>query len=155
MRNKINNEFFNSFVYSVFKAIGERLGEGSWKIVWRTGEILFEEIKEKIGFEKEEPIEIFRAIAKYLKKTGYLKDVRIVSLNDYELEYWMKEPAIEKGAFKLIEEGFPPPHISTSILFSAIKNHTNFELKLMGNPEVKDKWIVERWKIEKTCSSNP
>lgn len=155
MGKGIETEFFNSFAYSVFKAIGEKLGEESWKIVWRTGELLFEEIKEKIEFEKKEPIGIVRAIAKYLKNTGYLKDVRIILLNDNEFEYWIKEPAIEKGAFRLIEEGFPPPHISTSILFSALRNLTNFELELVGNPERKNKWIVERWKIKKSSLSNP
>ncbi len=149
MAKGIDSDFFNSFSYSVFKALGEKLGDESWKIVWRTGEILFNKIKDKLEFKKKEPIEIVRSIAKYLKKTGYLRDAKIVILSDEEFEYWMKEPAIEKGAFKLIEEGYPPPHISTSILFSALKTLTGSELELVGNPERKDKWIVERWKIKK------
>ncbi len=149
MTRKIDQDFFNSFSYSVFKALGEKLGKESWKIVWRTGEILFNEIKDKIELKKKEPIEVVRSLVKYLKKAGYLKNSRIVPLNDEEFEYWMKEPAIEKGAFKLIEEGYPPPHISTSILFSALKTFTGSELLLMGNPERKGNWIVERWKIKK------
>lgn len=149
MTRGIDQDFFNSFSYSVFKSLGEKLGEESWKIVWRTGEILFNEIKDKIEFRKNEPVEVIRALAKYLKKVGYLKNSRIVPLNDEEFEYWMKEPAIEKGAFKLIEEGYPPPHISTSILFSALKTFTGSELLLAGNPKRNGKWIVERWKIKK------
>ena len=149
MAKGIGLDFFNSFVYSVFKALGEKLGDESWKIVWKTGEILFNEIKDKLEFKKKEPMEIVHSIAKYLKKAGYLRDAKIVVLNDDEFEYWMKEPAIEKGAFKLIEEGYPPPHISTSILFSALRTLAGSELELLGDPERKGKWIVERWKVKK------
>ncbi len=149
MHKFIDNEFFNSFVYSIFKAIGEKIRDESWKIVWRTGEILFEEIKEKIEFENKEPIGIVNSLAKFLKKKGYLMDAKVVPLNDKEFEYWMKEPAIEKGAFKLIEEGYAPPHISTSLLFSALKNLTDSEFELVGNPKKKDNWVIERWRVKK------
>ncbi len=155
MSNFIDNEFFNSFVYSVFKAIGEKLGDESWKIVWRTGEILFDEIKEKIEFENKEPVEIVSSIANYLKKKGYFTDAKIIPLNDKEFEYWMKEPAIEKGAFKLIEEGCAPPHISTSLLFSALRNLANSELELIGKPEKREDWVIERWKLKiQNCKIN-
>lgn len=152
MGKDIKTEFFNAFTYSVFKAIGEKIGEESWKIVWRTGELLFNETRNEIEYKKE-PLEVVRSLAEYLREVGYLKDAKIVPLDDDEFEYWMKEPVIEKAAFKLIEEGFPPPHISTSLLFSALKNLANTELELVGTPEKREGWIVERWRIKKILSN--
>ncbi len=128
------------------------MGDNSEDIVWRTGIILFEEIGEKIKISENDPISIVKLLAKYLKKVGYLKDAKIVPINEAEFEYWMKDPAIEIGAFKLMEEGFMPPHISTSLLFAALKKLTDKELELQGAPIRKKGWIVEKWKVKKVSS---
>ncbi|MGQ9618204.1 MAG: hypothetical protein ACUVUG_04485 [Candidatus Aminicenantia bacterium] len=147
MTRSLDNDFFNAFVYSIFRAIGEKLGEESWTIVWRTGEIFSEELKEKLFPKRVETSEVAKMIAKYLRKAGYLKNAKIKPLSENEFEYWMKTPVIENCAFRLINEGFVPPHISTSILFAFFKKILNVKLELVGNPQDKKGWIVERWKI--------
>ncbi len=145
----INPEFFDLQIYSIYKAVSEILGKDAWKIVWRSGEILLDELWGELELEKEDVLLALRKIAAYLKRAGYISDIRIEVEKEGEiLRYEMTEPVIARGAKKLIEEGLVPPHISTSLMFALLKRK-GFVAEMIGNPEfLEDGRVVERWHLK-------
>jgi len=142
----ITPEFFDLEIYSVYKAISELIGEDAWKVVWRSGEILLNEIWEELGLEKVDVFEALRRLADYLKEAGYISEIRIKREGDV-ISYEMTEPVVARGAKRLIEEGLVPPHISTSLMFALLKRKGNVA-EMIGEPEfLPDGRVVERWQL--------
>jgi len=145
----ISPKFFDLEIYSIYKAISELVGEDAWKVVWRSGEILLEELWKELDLEKDDVLQALRKIAAYLKQAGYISDIKIETEKEREiLRYEMTEPVIAKGAKRLIEEGLVPPHISTSLMFALLKRK-GFVAEMVGDPEfLPDGRVVERWRIK-------
>lgn len=158
MGSAIDPEFFDLYVYSVYKAIYEIAGEKTWSVVWRSGEIVFDKIKDEVLV----PGDLFKSLenlASFLKKSGYIADININRVSEDEIEYIMSEPVIARskckyfppggGAKRLIEEGMVPPHISTSLMFACLK-YFGMRAEMVGEPIfLPDGRVVERWRVVK------
>ena len=146
---EIKKDFFNLEMYSVYRAIGEIWGKESWKVVWRAGEILFSELVNKLALRGKSLEEVLKSLANYLQDVGYVEGIEVSFIKEDEVEYKMKNPSIERAAFRLIKEGFAPPHISTALLMAALDKLFGFKAEMVGNPTQKNGWVIEKWKLKK------
>lgn len=145
----ITPEFFDLEIYSIYKAIFELLGEDTWKVVWRSGEVLLDMIWNELNLEEKDLFQALKKIASYLKQAGYISDINIEVEKEGEiLKYVMTKPVIAEGAKRLIQEGMVPPHISTSLMFALLKKK-GYSAEMIGDPEfLPDGRVVEKWRLK-------
>ena len=128
----IDPTFFDLEIYAIYRAIWENWGDEAWKVVWRAGEVLFDEIQERLNLSTNSPLEAMRGLA------------------EDELEYEMVAPAILPGAERIIAEGGVPAHISTSVMFAGLKKLFGLKAEMIGDPEfTADGRAIEKWKLFK------
>lgn len=150
---KIEPDFFDLEIYAIYKAAFELLGDETWKVVWRAGEIAFEELRRRFGWRVEgDPFPILEDLADYLQKAGYVEHIKVRRLCEDTVEYEMLNPVIATGAKRLIDQGMVPAHVSTALMFAVLKQ---FDMKatMVGDPVFKpDGRVLERWKLSKSAS---
>jgi hypothetical protein len=147
---KVDDQFVDLQVYSTYKAIHESLGKRSWDVVWRSGEILFMQLREKLGVEGRSPIETLKILAEYLRRVGYVERIEVEQTSVDEITYTMSSPIISAGAKRLIEEGAAPPHFSTSLMFAALKIMFGTTAQMVGEPTFQANGdVVEIWKLSR------
>jgi len=151
LRSKpIDPTFFDLEIYAIYRAIWENWGDEAWRVVWRAGEVLFDEIHEQLHLNTASPLEAMRGLARYLVDVGYFADMKVRQTAEDELEYEMVEPAILPGAERIIAEGGVPAHISTALMFAGLKKLFGLRAEMIGEPEfTADGRAVERWKLFK------
>ncbi len=144
----IDPRFFDKEIYAIYRAVNEKIGEETWWIVWRAGEILLDELWGELGLSSLGLGEALKKLGEWLKSVGYVEDIE-VRLRDGEAEYIMTEPVITPGAKRLIDEGMVPPHISTSLLFALLKRY-GYRAEMAGDPVfLEDGRVLERWRLVK------
>ncbi len=152
VENKIcvDPEFFDLEIYAIYHAAYDLLGEKTWEIVWRAGEIVYNEIKDSIGASTaKDPFEALRKLASWLKKVGYVENIDVRKVSENEVEYTMLNPIITPGAKRLVKQGRVPAHISTALMFAALKQF-GLKAKMVGDPKfLLDGRAIERWKLIK------
>ena len=114
-------DFFDKELYAIYKAIWENWGEQAWKVVWRSGEIIFEEIEPELRLEDTTWIEGMQRLAEYLARVGYVRDISVKQIGADLMEYTMNDPAILPGAKRLVAMGAVPGHVSTTLMFAMLK----------------------------------
>ena len=146
----IDVRFFDLEIYAIYRAIWEYWGDDAWKVVWRAGEVLFDEIQGQLGLDTESPLEAMQALARYLVDVGYFADMKVRQTAEDELDYEMVDPAILPGAERIIAEGGVPAHISTSLMFAGLRQLFGLKAEMIGDPEfTEDKRAIERWRLRK------
>ncbi|MFB0546457.1 MAG: hypothetical protein ACETWB_06055 [Anaerolineae bacterium] len=147
---EITRDFFDLEIYAIYRAIWELWGEEAWKVVWRSGEIVFDEIEKELGLEGEAWPEVLQGLGAYLREEGYVEDIAVRQTGEQEFEYEMLNPAILPGAERLIAEGAVPAHISTTLMFAALKKRFGLKAEMIGDPDLRpDGRAIERWKVSK------
>jgi hypothetical protein len=146
----IDPHFFDLEIYAIYKAIWENWGDEAWKVVWRAGEVLFDEIEETLDLDTSSPLRAMQGLADYLVGVGYFTDMKVRQTAADELEYEMVAPAILPGAERIIAEGGVPAHISTSVMFAGLEKIFGLHVEMLGDPEfTADGRAIERWKLFK------
>ena len=146
----IDPHFFDLEIYAIYRAIWENWGDEAWKVVWRAGEVLFDEIRPQLGDGTTSPLQTMQSLADYLVKAGYLADMKVRQTADDELEYEMFAPAILPGAERIISEGGVPAHISTALMFAGLKKLFGLRAEMIGQPQfTADARAIERWRMFK------
>ncbi len=150
MQRPIDPSFFDLEIYAIYRAIWENWGDDAWKVVWRAGEILFDEVQAGLNLDTDSPLAAMQGLARYLVDVGYLADMRVRQTAEDELEYEMVAPAILPGAERIIAEGGVPAHISTAVMFAGLKKLFGLKAKMIGDPVfTADGRAIERWKLAK------
>ena len=111
----VKPRFVDLLMYGVYYAIYDLIKKDTWKIVWKSGEIVFDIIKDEIGVI-DDPFKALKRLAGWLKEMGYVEYIEVRKIGENKIEYIMKNPIIASSAKKLIESERIPPHISTWIL---------------------------------------
>jgi hypothetical protein len=146
----IDPAFFDLEIYAIYRAIWENWGDDAWKVVWRAGEVLFDEVQGELNLDTDSPLNAMRGLAEYLVEVGYFADLKVRQTAEDELEYEMVAPAILPGAERIIAEGGVPAHISTSVMFAGLKKLFGLKAEMLGDPEFTDDGrAIERWKLFK------
>jgi hypothetical protein len=148
MQRPIDPNFFDLEIYAIYRAIWENWGDEAWKVVWRAGEVLFDEIQEGLDLDTDSPLKAMQGLATYLVDVGYFADMKVRQTAEDELEYEMVAPAILPGAERIIAEGGVPAHISTAVMFAGLKKLFGLKVEMIGDPEfTKDGRAIERWRL--------
>ncbi|MFZ5918736.1 MAG: hypothetical protein ACOYZ7_17510 [Chloroflexota bacterium] len=146
----IDIHFFDLEIYAIYRAIWENWGDEAWKVVWRAGEVLFDEVQKQRQLDTSSPLAAMRGLAEYLTEAGYFVAMNVRQTADDELEYEMVDPAITPGAQRIIAEGGVPAHISTAVMFAGLKKLFGLAAEMIGDPEfTADGRAIERWKLFK------
>jgi len=93
--SKIDPHYFDLQIYAIYRALWERWGDEAWHVVWRSGEVLFDEIEPTLGLTPDDtPFTAMRRLADYLRQVGYVEDITVRQTGEGELEYEMLNPVI-------------------------------------------------------------
>jgi hypothetical protein len=149
--NKIDTHYFDLQIYAIYRAVWERWGDEAWNVVWRSGEVLFDEIEPTLGLTPDDtPFSAMRRLADYLRQAGYVDDIAIRQTGEDELEYEMLNPVILPGAKRLIAEGAVPAHISTTLMFALLRKRFSLKAEMIGEPRLlPDGRGIEIWKLSR------
>lgn len=147
--NKIDPAYFDQQIYAIYRAVWQRWGDEAWFVVWRSGEILYDEIEPELGLQPgDDPFAAMKGLAAYLRRVGYVDDIDVRPLSEDEWDYEMRDPAILPGAERLIAEGAVPAHISTALMFALLKKRFGLEAEMVGDPDLRpDGRAIERWRL--------
>lgn len=153
MPRMLDAGFINAEIYAIYKAITEVCGEDGWRIMWRSGELAFDQIEPTLTFRSNEPLGVMRTVGDYLARVGYLERIEIELLPGGVLEYQMVNTATRASAQRLIQENAILPHWSTVIMVAALRKRCGVEAKMEAHdhkPELvsqshsKERWILTR-----------
>lgn len=148
MAQPIDPAFFDLTIYAIYRAIWENWDDAAWKVVWRAGEVLFDEIQLRHELDTTAPLELMQSLARYLVQAGYLADMQVRQCAPDELEYEMAQPAILAGAARLLAEGGVPAHISTALMFAGLRKVFGLRAEMIGEPRfTPDGRAIERWRL--------
>ncbi|MCS7374916.1 MAG: hypothetical protein NDF56_08050 [archaeon GB-1845-036] len=150
----VKPEFVDLIMYGVYYAAYDLLKEKTWKIVWKAGEVVFNEIKDKLGITGGiDLFEALRRMADWLREMGYVEYIEVKRISEDEFEYIMKNPIITPGAKRLVEQGKVPAHISTALMFAILKQY-NMKAEMIGKPKfLSDGRAIEKWKLIKLAEN--
>lgn len=146
--NPIDPAFFDLEIYAIYRAIWENWGDEAWKVVWRAGEVLFDEVHERLELNTTTPLAAMEGLAEYLVGVGYFADMKVRQTAADELEYEMFEPVILPGAERIIAEGGVPAHISTALMFAGLRKLFGLRAEMIGAPVfTPDGRAIEKWRL--------
>ena len=146
--NPIDPAFFDLEIYAIYRAIWENWGDEAWKVVWRAGEVLFDEVHERLELNTTTPLAAMEGLAEYLVGVGYFADMKVRQTAADELEYEMFEPVILPGAERIIAEGGVPAHISTALMFAGLRKLFGLRAEMIGDPVfTPDGRAIEKWRL--------
>jgi hypothetical protein len=144
----VDSAFFDLQIYAIYRAVWENWGDDAWKVVWRAGEVLFDDVRERLELDTSTPLAAMEGLAEYLVGVGYFADMKVRQTAEDELEYEMVEPVILPGAERIIAEGGVPAHISTALMFAGLRELFGLRAEMIGDPVfTPDGRAIERWKL--------
>jgi hypothetical protein len=145
---EITRDFLDKEFYGIYLAAWENWGSDAWKIVWRSGEIVFDEIEQELNLENTTWIEGMERLADYLARSGYVRDISVKQVGSDRMEYIMCDPAILKGAKRLVAMNAVPGHISTTLMFAMLKKRYGLGAEMLGDPDLRDDgYAIEQWRV--------
>jgi hypothetical protein len=146
--DEITRDFFDKQLYAIYKGVWENWGEDAWKIVWRTGELVFDEIEPELHLAGTTWIEGMQRLGAYLAKVGYVRGISVKQITEDRMEYSMNDPAIMSCAKRLVAIRAAPPHVSTALMFAMLKKVYGLGAEMLGDPDLRDDgFAVEQWQV--------
>ena len=146
--SKIDPVYFDKQIYALYRAVWERWGDEAWYVVWRSGEVLFEEIEAELDLAPDDdPFPAMQRLAAYLQQVGYVREIAVRPLSEDEWEYEMVDPVILPGAKRLLDDGAVPAHISTTLMFALLRRF-GLRAEMVNDPDLRaDGRAIERWRL--------
>jgi hypothetical protein len=146
---KLDPTYFDQQIYALYRAVWERWGDEAWYVVWRSGEILYDQIEPELMLQADDdPFAAMKELAAYLRRVGYVEAIAVHPVSDAEWDYEMLNPVILPGARRLLAEGAVPAHISTTLMFALLKKRFGLGAEMVGEPVFHpDGRAVERWRL--------
>jgi hypothetical protein len=156
MAQVLDADFVSLEVYAIYTAITEVCGEDGWKIMWRSGELAFQQVQERLDFPSRDPVAVLRTLAQYLVRVGYLESFDLELRPGGVLEYEMVGAPLHASAARLIRERAILPHWSTAMMVAGLRalcgvdthleghgGHHN-EPELVGERRARERWLLTR-----------
>jgi hypothetical protein len=145
----IDPAYFDQQIYALYRAVWERWGDEAWHVVWRSGEVLLDEIEPELDLrDDDDPFTAMKRLADYLQRVGYVREIAVRLRDEQEWDYEMLDPVILPGAKRLIAEGAVPAHISTTLMFALLKKRFGLRAEMVGDPDLQaDGRATERWRL--------
>ncbi len=153
MARALDANFITAQVYAIYKAITEVCGPDGWKITWRAGELVFDQIEPKLWFASDAPLDVLRTVGDYLVDVGYLDAIDLDLKPGGVLEYAMCGTTTREATHRLIDENGILPHWSTSLMAAALRKRCGVEARMEDHEQkpalVGDRQAQERWLLTK------
>ena len=137
------------FIGAIYKAVYKEIGDDAWEILWKSGEILFDSVKDELGIRKD--MNLHDALNRL---SQFLRDIHIVDDISYTID--PEESVIEyEITFRIPlryerREEAGPIYIFSS-LFVALMKYLGYEVSKDTEPRIVEyNKLVERWKFAKT-----
>ena len=144
----VHADLINVEAYAIYKAITELFGEEGWQVIWRSGEIAFDELRERLDITETEPLPLMSQIAKWLVDVGYIKDIQVSQPSEEDLIYEMEGAVLRPSVMKLRAANAVLPHWSSVILIAALRKMCGIEVEMDVQPEILSPTRSrERWKL--------
>jgi len=145
---EITRDFFDKELYAIYLAAWEEWGDEAWKIVWRSGEIMLDEIEAELDLDGTTWIEGLQRLADYLARVGYVRYISVKQVGEDRVEYDMFDPAILPGAKRLVAMGAVPGHVSTTLMFALLAKRYGLRAEMIGDPDLRDDGhAIEQWRV--------
>ena len=145
---EITRDFFDKELYAIYLAAWEEWGAEAWKIVWRSGQILFDEIEAELDLDCTTWIKGLEQLADYLARVGYVRQITVKPVGEDRVEYDMLDPAILPDAGRLVAMGAVPGHVSTTLMFALLAKRHGLRAEMIGDPELRDDGhAIEQWRV--------
>ena len=146
-RDCVTSDFFDRELYAIYLAAWEEWGDEAWKIVWRSGQIMLEEIEPELDLAGTTWLEGMQRLGEYLAKAGYVRSISVRQLGEDRMEYTMRDPAILPGAKRLVAMNAVPGHCSTTLMFALLAKWYGMGAEMIGDPELRDDGdAIEIWR---------
>jgi hypothetical protein len=151
MLKPVDREFIQLEVYAVYKAISELFGEKGWDVIWRSGEIMFDEIEKRLEFADTDPLSVLKVLARYFVDAGYVEQLDFHMAEENVMEYELSGTLVRPAILKLKEENCVLPHWSTVVMFAALKKLCGVKAETdASQPEIRSATTTrERWVLSK------
>jgi hypothetical protein len=136
------------FIGAIYKAIYKEIGDDAWDILWKSGEILFDSIKDEIGIRKDMGVhEALNKLSQFLREIHIVDDITyIINSKDNVIEY---EITFRIPLRYERREEAGPIYIFSS-LFVALMKYLGYEVSKEAEPRISEyNRLVERWKFAK------
>ncbi len=143
----LDKPFASLIIYALYKAIYQKIGDEAWDIVWHSGKILYDELKDKMGISNEDPPRvILDKIGNFFKNMGFIESMTIEEICDDIIEVTIRKPITWNMNVKLRTSGMVPSLILTPVLHAALEE-AGYKLTRIKEKEYGDRLLIERWRI--------
>jgi hypothetical protein len=149
----LDADFINVEIYAIYTAITEISGADGWKIMWRSGELAFDQLAPTLAFPSREPLDVLRTIGEYLVRVGYLEGIELELKPGGVLDYRMLGTTTSASAKRLLEENAILPHWSTVLMVAALRKVCGVEARMeahdhkpemVSSQQANERWILTR-----------
>ncbi len=145
----LDKKFVGMLIFSIYKAIYKKLGGEAWDIVWESGRVFYDILKEELGLgDRDSPKEIINKISDFFKRVGYLENVDVIKMGEDVIEFTIYDPITWNGNVMLRWKGMVPGQVFIPVLVAALESK-GYKVTRLKEKEYGDKLLVERWKITK------
>ena len=138
---KIDSQFFAMEVLMGWLMFGEEFGNNPEELArlekckWRMGELVFDELQEKLKIPPGDPFTVAKTIGDYLTEIGYA-NIDIQKVSDTQIMYDMGDLVMVPVLRIARSRGLKlTPEPSTTIFFAAFKKLCNVKAEHMAVPE--------------------
>lgn len=148
----VHADLVNLEAYAIYKAITELFGERGWEVIWRSGEIVFDELQKELNLTETEPLALMQRLADWLVETGYIHRIDVSQPSGDELVYEMEGAVLRPAVLKLREAKAVLPHWSTVVMAAALKKVCGIEVEVdAARPEILSPTRSrEMWKLRRS-----
>jgi len=136
------------FIGAIYRAIYKEIGDDAWEILWRSGEILFDSIKNDVSISKENDLQTaLNKLSKFLRDTHIVSEINYMVDKDNGVIEYQINFAVPLKYERREEAG--PVYIFSS-LFVALMKYLGYDVSKDAEPRfTSDNTLIERWRYKK------
>jgi len=139
--------FLYKIISAIYQAIYREIGDDAWEILWKSGEILFDCIKDEVPVSKDMKLEdAISNLSRYIRATHIVRDINyIIDRERRAIEYQIS--FLIPLRYERREEA-GPIYIFSS-LFVALMNYLGYTVCKDREPRItEDNTLIERWRFK-------
>ncbi len=148
----VHADLVNLVTYAVYKSMTDMWGEKAWEVIYRSGEVAFEELRQELKLtETDDPLPLMQRLLDRMVEIGYVYGARVERISETELIYEMDDPVVIPSALRLKTVNAVLPHWTSGILLAALRRLCGIDAEMEDvQPEFAPAGVVrERWHLRR------
>lgn len=151
----VHADLLNLETVGICRALSELFGEKGWEVTWRSGEIVFEELKKELNITETEPLPLIQQISRWLVDVGYFDSIEVTQPSEDLLVYDIENPVPRWATERLRETNSVQPHFSATLMMAALRQMCGIEARMES---VKSEFLSptksrQRWRLRPAGTS--